>query len=80
MGQAMKITITGRQIEVTPALKRAASAKLSKLTKFLDGIIETHVILTVQKKRHHAEAIVRDRLVTLSAVALHMRASGRSSP
>jgi len=63
----MKIHFTGRQIEVTGALKQAAEERLSKLTKFLDGIIEAHVILSVEKRRHRAEVLVRDRLVTLSA-------------
>jgi len=63
----MRIHVTGRQIEVTEALKQAVEDRLSKLDKFLDGISEAHVILTVEKRRHRAEIVVRDRGITYSA-------------
>jgi ribosome hibernation promoting factor len=65
----MRINLTGRQVEITPALRRAAEERLAKVQKFLDGIAEAHVILTVEKRRHRAEIVVRDRLVSLSAAA-----------
>lgn len=65
----MKIHMTGRQIEVTEALKQAAEDRLTRLEKYLDGNGEAHVILAVEKRRHRAEIVVRDRRVTLSAAA-----------
>ncbi|HEV8376780.1 MAG TPA: ribosome-associated translation inhibitor RaiA [Candidatus Polarisedimenticolia bacterium] len=65
----MKIHFTGRQIDVTPALRTAAEERLSKLEKFLDSVVEAHVILAVEKHRHHAEVVVHGRHVTLSAAA-----------
>jgi len=59
--------MTGRQIEVTDALRQAAEDRLSRLEKYLDGDGEAHVILAVEKRRHRAEVVVRDRRVTLSA-------------
>ncbi|HEV8336040.1 MAG TPA: ribosome-associated translation inhibitor RaiA [Candidatus Polarisedimenticolia bacterium] len=64
----MRIHMTGRQIEVTQALKQAAEARLSRLEKYLDGGSEAHVILTVEKRRHRVEIVVHDRHATLSAV------------
>ncbi len=57
----MNIEITGRQIEVTPALRDFAFDKLRKLEKLLDGPLDVHVVLTVEKHRHVAEIQVKAR-------------------
>lgn len=54
----MTIEITGRRIDVTPALKTFAENKIKKLGRVLVGITEAHVILSVEKHRHMAEIIV----------------------
>jgi ribosome hibernation promoting factor len=63
----MKIHFTGRQIEVSPALRKVAEERLAKLDKFLNHLMEAHVILVVEKRRHRAEVVVHGRHVTLSA-------------
>jgi putative sigma-54 modulation protein len=63
----MKIHFTGRQIDVSPALRKVAEDRLGKLDKFLDHLMEAHVILAVEKRRHRAEVVVHGRHVTLSA-------------
>ena len=55
----MKIDITGRHIEVTPALKEFAEDKLSKLERLLDHELEAHVVLWITKHRHIAEIQVK---------------------
>jgi putative sigma-54 modulation protein len=45
----MRLTIKGRNIELTPALKQYASEKLSKITKLFDQIHEITAILSVEK-------------------------------
>jgi putative sigma-54 modulation protein len=62
----MSVDFTGRHIEVTPALRSFTLEKLEKLNKYLDDIIETHVILSVEKHRHIAEIIVHSRTTTVS--------------
>ncbi len=62
----MKIDITGRQIEITPALRDFALDKLRKLEKLLDGPLEVHVVLAVEKHRHLAEIQVKSRTAVLS--------------
>ena len=57
----MQVDITGRQIEVTPALRDFAEDKLRKLTKLLDGPLEAHVVLAIEKHRHVAEIQVKSR-------------------
>ncbi len=57
----MNIEITGRQIEITPALREFTSEKLRKLEKLLEGPLEAHVVLAVEKHRHLAEIQVKSR-------------------
>ena len=52
----MLINITGHHVEITPALKHYVSSKLSKLERHFEPVFDVHVILTVEKLRHKAEA------------------------
>ena len=51
----MKITVTFRHIDPTPALKSYAIEKLSHVEKLLIKPEQAHWILSVEKKRHIAE-------------------------
>ena len=62
----MNLFITGRHIEITPALKEFAEDKLRKLERLLDGPLEIHVVLGIEKHRHMAEIQVRSRTALLS--------------
>ena len=62
----MQIHITGRQVAITPALRKYAEEKLKKVEKILGGPIEAHVVLAVEKRRHHAEIQVKSRNALLS--------------
>jgi putative sigma-54 modulation protein len=49
----MRLALTGRHVEITPALERLADRKLGKLDRLLnDGLVSAQVVLTVQKHRH----------------------------
>jgi putative sigma-54 modulation protein len=56
----MKITYTGRQVELKPAQQKKLEAEFSKIGKLLDGRreVEAHVILSLERHLHHAEATV----------------------
>jgi len=56
----MKITYTGRQVELAPAQARKLEAHFSKIGKLLDGRreCEAHVVLSVERHLHRAEATV----------------------
>jgi putative sigma-54 modulation protein len=56
----MKITYTGRQVELAPAQLKKLEARFSKIGKLLDGRreCEAHVILSLERHLHHAEATV----------------------
>ena len=62
----MRVHITGRQVEVTPALRKFAEGKLKKVEKLLGGPAEAHVVLAIEKHRHLAEIQVKSRHALLA--------------
>ena len=57
----MKVNLTGRHVEVPPALKAQAEERLAKMVSFLDDIIDVHVVFSVEKHRHQAEVSLKTR-------------------
>ena len=57
----MNVEYTGRQYEVTPAIRKEVETGLTKLRKILGDRFETKVILTVEKHRHKAEITISPR-------------------
>jgi len=62
----VRVNIAGRQVEVTKALQQFTEKKLQKLEKLLDGPMEAHVVLAIEKHRHLCEMQVRSRTALLS--------------
>jgi len=56
----MKITYTGRQVELAPAQLKKLEARFAKVGRLLDGRkeCEAHVILSLERRLHHAEATI----------------------
>lgn len=56
----MKITYTGRQVELAPAQLKKIEASFAKIGKLLDGRkeCEAHVILSLERHLHHAEVTI----------------------
>ena len=52
----MKVDVTGQNIDITPAIRQYATEKLERIRRHLDHSIEAHMVLRVEKERHHAEA------------------------
>ena len=65
----MHVEFTGRQYEVTPAVRKQVENGLAKLQKILGKTFDTHVILSAAKKRHIAEITVTIRNNSLVGVA-----------
>ncbi len=57
----MNINITGRQMEVTAPIKSYAETKLKKLNRFLTGITDIQLVLSIEKYRQIAEINVHSR-------------------
>ena len=57
----MKITYTGRQVELAPAQLKKLEARFAKIGKLVDGKKEerdAHVVLSLERKTHKAEATI----------------------
>lgn len=54
----MKLSVRGKNIEVTPSLDSYARKKLGKLTKFLEGASEAQVAMSVIRENHIVEVTV----------------------
>jgi len=56
----MKITYTGRQVELKPAQFKKLEAQFAKIGKLLDGKhpSDAHVVLSLERHLHHAEVNV----------------------
>ena len=54
----MRYKITGRNIEVTPALKAAVEDKIGKLERYFTPATEIHVTLSVEKDRQKIEVTI----------------------
>ena len=61
----MQIFLTGRNLEVTEALRRYAEEKVGRLHKYLEKITSAHIVLSVQKYRQIAEVTLRVRDLTI---------------
>lgn len=56
----MKITYTGRQVELKPAQQKKLEDQFAKIGKLLDGKRESevHVVLSLERHLNHAEATI----------------------
>lgn len=57
----IRLDMTGRNVEITPALRDFSEEKLAKLDKLLDGGLDIHVVLGIEKHRHYAEIQVKSK-------------------
>jgi len=62
----VQIEISGHQIDVTPALRDYVQTKMQRLERHFDHLLSMHVILSVDKLDHRAEATIQT-----SGKALH---------
>lgn len=63
----MRITITGRNIELTPGIKEAVEEKLSKLEKYFKPETVVNVTLSVEKERQKIEVTIPTKGHTIRA-------------
>ncbi len=62
----MQITITGRNLEITPAIREHVEKRLSKIKKYFHSIVDVHVVLMLQRFQH-----ICDMTVNASGITLH---------
>ncbi len=54
----MRITVSGKNIEITSGLRNAVEKKLSKLEKYFNPEVEAHATLSVQKNNQIIEVTI----------------------
>ena len=52
----MNLNLTGRHLEITPAIREHVVSKLDKVKRHFDNVIDVNVILSVDKLQQKAEA------------------------
>ena len=78
----MNLNLTGNHLEITPAIRDYVVAKLDRVTRHFDHVIDVNVILSVDKLRQkveanlhirgkdiHAESIEADMYAAIDALA-----------
>jgi len=65
----MNVEYTGRQFEITPAIRKEVETGLAKIRKILGDRFDSKVILAVEKHRHKAEITISARKGPLVALA-----------
>ena len=54
----MDVTVSGRHVDITPAMKEYAVKRVSKLSKYFVRTEKVHVTLNVEGARHWAELVL----------------------
>ena len=54
----MNLNITGRHVEVTPAIREYVTSKLDRVIRHFDNVTSVTVILSVEKLKQKAEVTV----------------------
>ncbi|GMU71202.1 MAG: ribosome-associated translation inhibitor RaiA [Burkholderiales bacterium] len=52
----MNLNLTGNHLEITPAIRDYVVAKLDRVTRHFDHVIDVNVVLSVDKLRQKVEA------------------------
>ncbi len=57
----MNLTITGRHVEVTPAIREYLTSKLDRVTRHFDSVTSSTAILSVEKLQQKVEVTLHVR-------------------
>jgi len=57
----MKTNLTGHHVDITMSMRQYVDTKFTRLNRHFDNVIKSHVILTVERQRHKAEASLHIR-------------------
>ena len=66
----MNIIVTGRHLEVSPALKNYSEKKIMRFDRYLSSISEAIVTLSVEKYRHKVEVLLKVNGFLIQAEAI----------
>ena len=57
----MNLNLTGNHLDITPALRDYVVAKLDRITRHFDHVIDVNVVLAVDKLQHKVEVNLHTR-------------------
>jgi putative sigma-54 modulation protein len=57
----MNLNLTGHHLDITPALRDYVIAKLDRVTRHFDHVIDVNVVLAVDKLQHKVEVNLHTR-------------------
>ncbi len=63
----MQLSVSGQHLEITPALRDHVADKVDKIARRFEGAATTHVVLSIEKTRHTADATVTAKGATWHA-------------
>jgi len=52
----MQVSLSGHHVEITDSLRNYVNEKVGRLDRHFDQALDIHIVLTVEKLRHKAEA------------------------
>ena len=52
----MQVNLSGHHVEITDSMRAYVNEKIERLERHFDQALDIHVVLTVEKMRHRAEA------------------------
>ena len=57
----MNLNVTGNHLDITPAIRDYVVAKLDRVTRHFDHVIDVNVVMSVDKLRHKVEVNLHTR-------------------
>jgi putative sigma-54 modulation protein len=55
----MQINLTGHHVDITDAMRNYVDSRFERLARHFDHVLDAHVVLSVEKLRHKAEATIQ---------------------
>ena len=67
----MEISIDGHHVALTPAIQEHIETKMTKIERHFEHVVNVHVVLSVEKQRHKAEATIQITGNNIHAICEH---------
>ena len=55
----MQLSLTGHHVDITEPMREYVNSKMDRLERHFEHITDIHVVLSVEKLRHKAEATIK---------------------
>lgn len=69
LAEGYNITVTGRHVLVTDAMKDYAIEKISRIERFTDRIIDVVITMDIQKLEHRVDIVIKVNNIKIKATA-----------